>query len=629
MKKKIATIAFILQQAFPLVAQDLIFPTEAQQGNLLDLTVNVSEQITKIDSVRNVIITLTSTDETSKEGSIRYIQSASFYSDHTLFSKIALNSNVATGLYDLAVIGDGEVLFSIEDALNISEGDKMAIASINIPTPATKNSVLDVTISGSNTKFAKEPNLTLSFTADSALHQENPPFPLDIEVISDTKALAHIAVPYNCNAGTYNFVVSGDLSGDMLLENTLTISEKKNSPSATVSGKKTLKRSETAEFLISGEDINIALSEDNLLYFEYEDNANEGLTTFSSYGFYAQSNKYGKAAILIPENAKQGTYHAFFKNSICGIAETDTYITVTNETASPDVEISPCFAKSGERLSITITAQNRFFSQATDLAPIATATISDAKRSFECNMQSACFFSIDADISVSATATVGAYDLTLTFADQATESAIEEIHKEKFFVSRPLNSEDIRKYIHFYESYDSTFISFSQELTNNTNLQEPITYKMFLGTNRNLPKWCRYNSQNKTLAIAKNRFKAWENINVIIFAKDSEGNQDVCNFSTEIMYITEFYDNTYTARPEMIKQDNCVLYPNPATDYIQIQNKNSSIVPFEISNSSGLQILHGTTGEDGKIIVEQLPLGQYTIRYTTDKFSCIEKFVIE
>jgi hypothetical protein len=120
------------------------------------------------------------------------------------------------------------------------------------------------------------------------------------------------------------------------------------------------------------------------------------------------------------------------------------------------------------------------------------------------------------------------------------------------------------------------------------------------------------------------------------FSTDNEGSAWVCigtdsgfEGTTTLFYnkISLTFDNM-TGTGYNGVTDRAILYPNPASDWLVINDKTSEIRTIELFNSSG-QITNSAKNSD-RISVKNLPPGTYTVRiHYADNLTVTRKIIIQ
>jgi len=93
-----------------------------------------------------------------------------------------------------------------------------------------------------------------------------------------------------------------------------------------------------------------------------------------------------------------------------------------------------------------------------------------------------------------------------------------------------------------------------------------------------------------------------------------------------------FKKNQPTAASNLIKVDNFNMYPNPASNKVNIDLPDASIYEVNLMNISGKVMKQLKTGIDAKIVelnINDLPKGIYLVELKNDSNSNIQKLVIE
>ncbi|HNM08794.1 MAG TPA: T9SS type A sorting domain-containing protein, partial [Chitinophagales bacterium] len=83
-------------------------------------------------------------------------------------------------------------------------------------------------------------------------------------------------------------------------------------------------------------------------------------------------------------------------------------------------------------------------------------------------------------------------------------------------------------------------------------------------------------------------------------------------------------DTLLTVENNILK--NVVIYPNPATDHISLQNTGSDF-DYRILNISGDCIFKGTMNSNDQINVRDIPAGLYVIEIRSDNYLDYQSFL--
>jgi len=539
------------------------------------------------------------------------------------------NPENTTGSYNLRFYADGSGTYTINNAITVEESPAQSISNITASKTLTRNSILDVTISGNNTSFTKDPDIKISFhQGTNTSFYGNGYFPaprvLKTTAKSDTKLEATIAIPFNAGTATYNLTMQGALSGELFYPSQLNVSSAANTPVATISGKSSAKRNETLDLTISGENLNMNYAKGNTIIFGQATNTNyyEGMPygEFDVYEFEQTSNNTANVKVHIPEDIQIGFYKAQFFNTMTGLVSTNFDIALSFEMAAPDVELSPSFANAGDNLDVTISAKNMQFGQAT--AIIDAPSVKLTKSGATINLDIATFekYQIVASANIPSNAPTGSYSLELNFPTRT--SNITEIYEHEFVISKKMDSQMVNRYISTTQDQGNNYIKVDKTIFASDNLGSGITYRAQLASGAELPEWATFDASTMTLIIAKNRTKSIELLDIVILAEDSSGTEAAYNFSTEVMFSDTVLGNIET-------QTGSMLFPNPADNFITIKSPSAEPVSVEIATQTGIAVLNGIFDANNAIPIDNIPAGTYIARYTIGNETTTELLIVE
>lgn len=80
------------------------------------------------------------------------------------------------------------------------------------------------------------------------------------------------------------------------------------------------------------------------------------------------------------------------------------------------------------------------------------------------------------------------------------------------------------------------------------------------------------------------------------------------------------FTQDYTSGTETESSNVFCIYPNPASDFIAVQNGNSETVRYEIYNAQGEIVMSGSTSCSELINISHLPCGLYTLKSNNNIF---------
>jgi hypothetical protein len=112
---------------------------------------------------------------------------------------------------------------------------------------------------------------------------------------------------------------------------------------------------------------------------------------------------------------------------------------------------------------------------------------------------------------------------------------------------------------------------------------------------------------------------------------DNDGKVDLFVTGVDVNYfgVGKLYHNGPVVSVENVLNDKFNIYPNPATDFISINNKDNLTYQASLNDLTGKTVYANQANTDIKINVSNLPAGMYLLKITSDKNTLVKKVVVK
>lgn len=110
----------------------------------------------------------------------------------------------------------------------------------------------------------------------------------------------------------------------------------------------------------------------------------------------------------------------------------------------------------------------------------------------------------------------------------------------------------------------------------------------------------------------------------LLFGSDWSGAEDGISVDS---YVAELGSFTLSTNTNALKPNTIRIYPNPATDVLNVKTANQNTISYSIVTISGKRIVDKTLLSNKSIPVSHLPNGVYFITFTSEIFQHTLKFV--
>jgi len=165
----------------------------------------------------------------------------------------------------------------------------------------------------------------------------------------------------------------------------------------------------------------------------------------------------------------------------------------------------------------------------------------------------------------------------------------------------------------------------------------------------NLPdmpvRWAIYHPQNKNAIMLATESGIWATNNAnetnVLWVPQNNGFPnvrvdmlDVRQSDHKVLAGTHgrsMFTTIWDETADLIQQDEISfnLYPNPATDFINVEVENTKLFSYKITDLNGRQILDGTTQNKGVINVQSLSKGTYLLQIQTENRMGVKRLIIK
>ncbi len=225
------------------------------------------------------------------------------------------------------------------------------------PSSAYQKETLTVDISGKFTHFTQATG-----TGDVWFQQGTSTFiyPNSINIESDTKLTAEFTINYNYPTGKYDVTVNQDIYGEAILPNGFTVLASK--PSSITIVPDNAYQKQTLTVTISGQNTHFAQGTSTIPVWFLQ-----GTSTIYPDFVKTDSNTQLTAQFTIPCDADTGLYNINLFGPVDGFINLiDGFTIIANPLSGKIIKVTPDSVEMGQRLTVSISAQNTFFLQSTN-----------------------------------------------------------------------------------------------------------------------------------------------------------------------------------------------------------------------------------------------------------------------
>ena len=114
-------------------------------------------------------------------------------------------------------------------------------------------------------------------------------------------------------------------------------------------------------------------------------------------------------------------------------------------------------------------------------------------------------------------------------------------------------------------------------------------------------------------------------------AYDNDGKVDLFVTGVNVTYVGvgKLYHNGPVGTVSNILDSKFNIYPNPASNLLNIDNKNGLDFTVYLNDLTGKTVYSNQSNSDLKINVSNLPAGMYLLKITSEKNTLVKKVIVK
>ena len=274
-----------------------VYPSEAPQNEIIGFT--ISGYNTNFGQASNTIW--------FNQGS-NTINSNYFYveNDNYIYAEFTFAESNPTGLYDLNVQNSADGNLILENKFTLLPAIQYPQLISVTPEEAYKGDIIELTITGENTHFNQASN-TVWFTQGS----NTVIYPVNTDVVNDSKLLAEFAFFNTYETGNYNVYVYNYLDSYLYLGNGFLLNDNPTPPQLISISPDKLPRDQSITLTITGQNTNFSQAS-NIIWF------NQGNSTIQADTFKVITNTEIQADFAFSTSDSIGNYNVNVSNNFDG-----------------------------------------------------------------------------------------------------------------------------------------------------------------------------------------------------------------------------------------------------------------------------------------------------------------------
>ncbi|MCG8697118.1 MAG: T9SS type A sorting domain-containing protein [Bacteroidales bacterium] len=523
--------------------------------------------------------------------------------DNVLSAQFDIPQNAALGSYSLLLYNSQDGVLGKKDAFTVTENIEPKLVKVN-PKKVPQNENLTVSVTGQNVNF-KQGTSTVMFSQGTNTVYGN--------VVKTRKKTLDVEINTTTPTGIYDahvFYYDYTRSYALMLPEALKIVEDKKPAIRNISPK-TGFQDELLTVKISGKNTNFTQSTSTVYL------TNNYYYIFADYS-YAYDDKTLVTQFHIPSHAQPGMYTMNVYNDKDGFLTKENGFEIIGNTNIPAItHVTPNEVKQNEHLQVTVSGQNVNFYQGT-----STVRFRQGSNTIYGNVVGT--YNTFLDVEINTSAPLGYYDAEVEFYDyfngyytikksdalkitpQSGQPMITNVEPNKFPEFAPLEFTISGVNTHFQQATNTVRIE------NEHQSFECHVMEIF----------------GDTLITARYGYGI-----------DSAGYYDVVvenAIDGKLAYYSAIQigkaPKGVSAEKELTSNNDYHLYPNPATNFVNIKSNWEGLTKYTIMNIDGKAVQMGTFTkgkEDHPLKLDNLQMGIYYLELQNNNNVSTKKIMIK